>query len=290
MARKGGPKPCLACIAVAGPVDLGNGYERCSACGLETCRSFPEDARSLYDKKGRAYFVDPEKGADYVGQEAWLRRAASFFADRLEGFLCKKMRGLRVIEISAATGVFLAECRKRGAVVRGVEVSSWACRRAQDRFDLSLFHGTLHQMAETDGGGRYDVAVLIHTIEHLPDIEDVLSALCRLLAPRGILMIATPDTSSPGRRWFASWWQYYLPGEHLVLFDPANLALCLERHGFEVKRVERYLWRKTGYLLMMAHLGFCFARYFWFKLLGRHTQFPNGTCKDGMIVFARRSA
>ena len=92
-------------------------------------------------------------------------------------------------------------------------------------------------------------------IEHLPDPGAVLDKLAALLAPGGVIWIATPDAGSRiARRLGRRWWSV-IP-THLHLFTRHSLRRLLERHGFEVVAmrtspktfsVAYYLSRLGGY-------------------------------------------
>jgi SAM-dependent methyltransferase len=92
-------------------------------------------------------------------------------------------------------------------------------------------------------------------IEHLPDPGAVLDQLAALLAPGGVIWIATPDAGSRVARVLGPRWWSVIP-THLHLFTRRSVARLLERHGFEVLEmrtspktfsVAYYLSRLGGY-------------------------------------------
>jgi hypothetical protein len=73
---------------------------------------------------------------------------------------------------------------------------------------------------------------MFDTIEHLFDPRAVLTATARALAPRGVLMISTPNFRSFSRRLLGSSWAVLSPLEHLYYFDERRLTRLLEECGF----------------------------------------------------------
>ncbi len=86
---------------------------------------------------------------------------------------------------------------------------------------------TVDQLAELCG--HFDVVSAIDVIEHVPDPVTELTRMCSLLRPGGLLFITTGN-ARPHRDHLARW-RYLKPEVHISLFEPATLALALERAG-----------------------------------------------------------
>jgi SAM-dependent methyltransferase len=84
-----------------------------------------------------------------------------------------------VVEIGCGDGAVLAEMAARGWVVDGFELAENAARRAKERGvarRVERFDGE-HLPADTD---EYDLAVLSHVLEHVPDPLPVLKEAARV--------------------------------------------------------------------------------------------------------------
>lgn len=81
---------------------------------------------------------------------------------------------------------------------------------------------------------HYDVILMNQLIEHVWDVDAVLSICKRALKPGGILSIETPNADGWDRKFFnkGSWGGYYWP-RHLNIFSAQGLRSALSKAGFE---------------------------------------------------------
>ena len=78
-----------------------------------------------------------------------------------------------------------------------------------------------------------------------------MAEISRLLAPRGIVEIRTPDAGHwrvPAQQ---ETWEAILPSEHLYYFNRRTLGQLLEKHGLEIIRQRPSL--KPGLKIYAAH-------------------------------------
>jgi SAM-dependent methyltransferase len=189
------------------------------------------DVASLYE--------DAESDA-YEAEEQGQRATARANLERIERFA----RG-RLLDYGCWVGFLASEAGRRGWLVTGVEPSRWAAERARSR-GVDVVE---------DPEGPFDAIAMGDVIEHLPDPGAVLDQLAALLAPGGVIWIATPDAGSRVARMLGRRWWSVIP-THLHLFTRRSLTRLLERHGFEVLEtttapktftVGYYLGRMGGY-------------------------------------------
>lgn len=147
-------------------------------------------------------------------------------------------RKKRVLEIGCGPGVFLNECRSRGADVLGVDPSPRAARLAS-RQGLHMIDSTFEHALEQGwlGPRAFDLVFAFEVIEHVPRPGAFLDALHDLLVLGGALYLSTPNFQL-----------FYLMGaaapavtnwqEHLHFFTPKSLRSRLEERGFKEICVE----------------------------------------------------
>jgi SAM-dependent methyltransferase len=109
------------------------------------------------------------------------------------------LRPGRVLEIGCGDGALLAELRSRGFAgggdLRGLEVSEEAARLARDRgLEVDVFDGERLPA----GDGSFDLAVLSHVLEHVPDPVPLLREAARVA---GTVIVEVPlEANLSGRR------------------------------------------------------------------------------------------
>lgn len=230
------------------------GVRRCPTCGLRwlTPRPTPEGYERLYSR--RFYFGDEvaerRNYRQVVGQRLWgfrrrLRRLEKTFAGEVgEG---GPRGGLRLLDIGAATGDFVAEARARGHRAEGFEISAEARREARQRHGLEIAGGDLGDLS-----GPYDVVHLNHVLEHLPDPLAALRTAFRLTAPEGVLAVEVPQQFDNGVEWLLRLAGRSRHGQfdahslhHTYFFTPATLVATLEAGGFSVVESRTFHWGVT---------------------------------------------
>jgi 2-polyprenyl-3-methyl-5-hydroxy-6-metoxy-1,4-benzoquinol methylase len=231
-----------------------NGLElvRCERCRLvyTALRPDPRDVATLYDE---SYFRNATSGvvgyADYIGDEANLRRTFARRLRRLERFVHPG----RLLDVGCASGFFLDEARKRGWRVEGLDVSPYAAEYTRRRFGAVVHEVDLAGLASP--GGVYDLLTMWDVIEHVPDPLGCLRAASSVLRKGGILALATPDVDSvPARVMDGRWIGYKLSREHLYYFSRGTLHRMLAETGFEVLET-RYVGKFVSVGFFLERLG-----------------------------------
>jgi len=118
-----------------------------------------------------------------------------------------------LLDIGAGTGDFLVEVKYHGWSVIGIEPSAKAKALAQSkqiRFAESLAEIEDHTM---------DVITMWHVLEHVPDIENHIAELKRVLKPDGVIVIAVPNYNSHDAKHYGIYWAAYDVPRHLWHFS-----------------------------------------------------------------------
>lgn len=161
----------------------------------------------------------------------------------------------RMLDVGCGGGAFLRRMRKAGWIVAGTEPDAKAAARlaAQEGFPIYNSLEELIQAREQ----RFDIVVLSHVIEHLPDPIHTLTMLRSLLDTGGRLILTTPNALSLGSRIFGALWRGLEPPRHFNVFSPGSLSQALGRAGFYVERVSTdvRLARGIWFLSYLARAG-----------------------------------
>lgn len=140
----------------------------------------------------------------------------------------------RLLEIGIGNGNFLRTAQSAGYDSMGVEASGGLVGAFSRRSSLPVFHGYLEEFARESPHERFDVIVMNHVLEHIPDPVTALKQLRSLLREEGIIHLAVPNVDA----WEAKLqgWSAFEP-YHLYYFNPETLANIATGAGFTVTRL-----------------------------------------------------
>ncbi|MCD6297308.1 MAG: class I SAM-dependent methyltransferase [Deltaproteobacteria bacterium] len=141
----------------------------------------------------------------------------------------------RALDIGCGNGKFIQAMNSLGWQFEGVEfnpVAVDACHEA----GLKVFHGELQAAAYKDNS--FDLITARHVIEHMPNPNNFMCEITRILKKKGRLVIETPNSQALGRRWFGTNWYANEVPRHLVLYNTDNLNSLAERHGMRRIKVK----------------------------------------------------
>ena len=153
----------------------------CGSCFLVQLEQFetPENIFSDY-----AYF------SSY--SDSWLEHVASYTEAMVERFGLNA--GSHVVEIASNDGYLLQYFVKRGIPVVGIEPAANVARVAEDKGVPTLvkFFGTETATALAASGKQADLLLGNNVLAHVPDLNDFVSGMAKLLKPQGVITMEFP--------------------------------------------------------------------------------------------------
>ena len=142
----------------------------------------------------------------------------------------------KILDVGAGTGCYLKAAKEEGWEEFGVELSSFATEFARKKFGLEIFNGKLEDAIFPDD--FFDVVIMVHTIEHLPDPANFLREIHRILKKDGIIYLSTPNFDSFNARRFKEKWWALQPEYHLYFFSPKTLRAMLKKCNFKIIKID----------------------------------------------------
>jgi SAM-dependent methyltransferase len=233
---------CLCEREDADPLAIGEDFEyrtspdtflavRCRRCGLVYLNPRPDvrELNTIYPPDYHAFDFSTDRYGFVYRVRRWLESRRLLACCRGLG------AGARILDIGCGDGFHLDLLREFGDrtwSLEGVDPSARAAEAAARR-GLTVHRGSVQEVGLPEN--RYDLALMIATIEHVEDPPGVLSAVRRLLKPNGRVLVVTDNAASPDARLFAGrhWGGYHFP-RHWNLFTESSLRGLALKSGLEV--------------------------------------------------------
>ncbi len=230
----------------AEPIAVGEDFEyhttrdtwrmvRCRRCRLLYLNPRPARAAldDIYPASYHAFDFEPERFGLIHAVRTRLE------ARRLRRWCRGLPKSARILDVGCGDGFHLQVLRRHGRPgwqLEGVDPSEQAVEAARAA-GLTVHEGTVEAVGLPPA--RYDLALMIMTIEHVPDPPATLEAVRRLLKPRGRLIVVTDNADTLDFRVFRRrhWGGYHFP-RHFHLFDARTLGAVAEAAGFGVRRMQ----------------------------------------------------
>ncbi|MGI0106047.1 class I SAM-dependent methyltransferase [Salinimicrobium sp. WS361] len=205
----------------------GEFFELRKAKGLDLLATFPqpnlERLPDYYKSESYISHTDSKKGFfDKIYQ-----RVKNLMLSRKLNWIAQEKTGtVKILDVGAGTGDFLLAAKKRGWKVFGAEPNSGARALASKK------GVELEEKTREFSSGSFDVITLWHVLEHVPNLEEQIEELYRLLKPDGLLVIAVPNFKSDDAQKYKEHWAAYDVPRHLYHFSPSAIEKIFNSSGF----------------------------------------------------------
>ena len=215
---------------------------RCRQCGLVY-----QDPRPLAVSLQSFYGPGYGPRTPHPGK----RRRMAIYQQRIVDKVCRMTGSAfgtrRILDVGCGAGDLLSLVRQLGWEAAGVEPSGAVAMPEDALVVADLSDRALDEY-------RFDLVVMSHSLEHMPEPARALARVRELITPAGLLFIAAPNIASLEARIFRSRWYHLDLPRHLYHFTPKTLRALLRSAGFRVTRVNCLPWFSLAQNLRTAAL------------------------------------
>ena len=202
---------------------------QCLKCG-HVIAEIEAEKTSFKDIYSPKYFKGEGDYCDYLGDRKCHEKN---FYSRLKDILFYCPKG-KLLEIGSAYGLFLALAKKYYFPL-GYEICKEAADFAKKEFDLNVQSDDF--LAANLPEGSFDVIVMWDVLEHLPNPQDFVAKIYRLLKKDGILALTTGDIGSFFARHRGEKWRLIHPPTHLHYFSKKSITRLLSNYSFNILKI-----------------------------------------------------
>ena len=229
-------------------------YSHCLGCGAMELINIPDNISRYYPDN----YYSLQHVAPHPAPRGWkaplqnLRNRATVFGNRgIWGPLALLGKPWRAVEIST----WLRHSPVRSFRARVLDVGCGSGHRLcrmhtvgfrdltgvdpfATEFEVRPGIRVLKQHLSETKDGPYDLIMLHHSLEHMPDHAQVMSDIRRLLSPRGACLIRIPMAKNRLITKYGSRWVEWDAPRHLVLHTEKSIRELVTKSGFKVVRVD----------------------------------------------------
>ena len=196
---------------------------------LDLLATFPrpeiEELPEYYKSEKYISHTDSEKG---IFDRAYQLVKSLMLGQKLKWIDNQKPVKGNLLDLGAGTGDFLAAAKKKGWTIHGVEPNSGARKLASEKSVL------LEETSSSFPEDFFDVITMWHVLEHVPNLEEQILELDRLLKKDGLLVIAVPNFNSYDAGVYKEHWAAYDVPRHLYHFSRRSIAALFSKFSFTV--------------------------------------------------------
>ncbi len=160
-----------------------------------------------------------------------------WWSNRFYAILARRYgkHGTRLLEIGSGLGHLVGQLENTFKTV-AIDVNHWAlCQSMSVAPNTPLQVASAEQLPFEDQ--FFGLVIIKHVVEHLPHPERAIQELGRVIAPEGILILATPNLASLLKPWTGDRWIGYQDPTHIALKPPAEWLSMIRSAGFQPLRI-----------------------------------------------------
>lgn len=232
-------------------------YEECSNCGCIQIKKYPADMNKYYPKNYYSFNLSDSEQYKRKGISGLIKRTFGLplllkinqfllakkrqplnkylphYLQPLPGF--KLSRNSRIIDIGCGSGSFLFELYKIGfSRLEGIDPYLHT--------NSIFFNGvSITKKNLFDLNKQYDLIMLHHTLEHMPDQHKIFDHLKKILSEKGMIILRIPVKNEAWKLYGENWVQLDAP-RHFYIHSVESIKLLLNQHGLKIKNIVYDSW------------------------------------------------
>ncbi|TRZ94638.1 class I SAM-dependent methyltransferase [bacterium] len=221
-----------------GPITIAS----CLNCGLN--RDIKEyDYNFLYTDQANIYH--PSDSTAFQEEILVWKRYLEFLQPYIGG-------SGRILDVGCNDGSLLSLLRDHGWSGIGIEMNTEMAKFATSQ-GLEVINKPFNQAPFADNS--FDLIVMSHILEHMPDLGETLKRIRKLLRAGGYLLVIVPNYGChlvrliEGIRWIG-----FIPGQHIWYFTKKSLKSSCESFGLKLVEYRTINFLPTGSKVFLGSL------------------------------------
>lgn len=236
--------PCGICESATAEYvhKAGARYDKCTSCGFVFMNPMPTSAElsRLYDQGGPQHTPGTYSKAGSRARRAYIRALQ----------LRRYFRGRDALDFGSGGGFIVNAMRAFGAKsASGLDIDKVAVDYAQSHYPKCQFHLNTYEEFATRGM-TFDFIYSSEVIEHIGDIDGMMSFFQTVTKPGASVFITTPDIGHEAVPEQVTEWPVLAPPHHVQFFTDDSVRQLFGNYGFKI--VKRFYKRSAPTLKFIA--------------------------------------
>jgi len=261
---------------------------KCEKCGFLFTNPRPETANLLSYYQSEEYISHSNSRKGF--QNIVYQQVRNYTISRKLKLIQNYKKQGSLLDIGCATGEFLNHCKINKWNVLGIEPDPSARQNGIRNYSLVIEdEAHLNNIALAS----FDVITMWHVLEHVPELNERINQLQKLLRPYGYLFIAVPNANSYDAKFYGSYWAAYDVPRHLYHFTRDTMTRLFLKHSFSLVKTVPMKF-DSFYVSMLSekhmHLKNTFFNGFLSGFVSNRAARKNGDFSSLIYVFQKATA
>lgn len=140
----------------------------------------------------------------------------------------------RVLDIGCGTGDFLKMAQEYKWNIAGVEPDENARKIAAEKTGMEIQNNDwLNEVPDQS----FDAVTMWHVLEHVPNLEEQIATLKKIVKPNGTIFIAVPNFKSHDANHYKEKWAAFDVPRHLWHFSQKSIKGLFEKENMKVVKI-----------------------------------------------------
>jgi len=167
----------------------------------------------------------------------FARYSMYWWSNRFNAMLARRYgkRGGRLLEIGSGMGHLVGQLEDTFETY-GMDLNHWAVKQSRSMVEKTQLHtASAQELPFSDHS--FNVVIIKHIVEHLPEPEKAIREIGRVTEPGGTLILATPNLDSLLKPWKGDKWIGYQDPTHISLKPPSEWLDLIRSADFRPLKV-----------------------------------------------------
>ena len=227
-------------------------YLKCSNCGLLWIKDIPDNLSEYYPpdyfsfKKKHNYQLTrlrklfDNKRVFSELNNGLFHKFSNLFIKRLDYLDWIKYANLnqdsRIVDVGCGSGKLLQKMRL-GGFLQTEGLDPYIEKDIHYPDGLIIHKKTINELMESVPY-KFDLVMLHHSYEHMPDTLQIMQQLSRMLSSHGVLLIRIPLCDSLAWDMYHEYWANLDAPRHLFLHTKKSLKIAAQKAGLKIEKIE----------------------------------------------------